>query len=64
MLDIRTAASQLTPPRSTATAPSLDEVAALRDGNVIPIYREIMADMETPVSAYLKLAAGAVLVPA
>jgi anthranilate synthase component I len=38
---------------------SLDEVDALRDqGNVIPIYREIMADMETPVSAYLKIASG------
>lgn len=38
---------------------SLDEVDALRDqGNVIPIYREIMADMETPVSAYLKIANG------
>jgi anthranilate synthase component 1 len=38
---------------------SLEEVAALRDqGNIIPIYREIMADMETPVSAYLKIAHG------
>ncbi|HUG15946.1 MAG TPA: anthranilate synthase component I [Thermomicrobiales bacterium] len=38
---------------------TLDEVAALRDrGNVIPVYREIMADMETPVSAYLKIADG------
>jgi anthranilate synthase component 1 len=38
---------------------SLDEVAALRaEGNVIPIYREIMADLETPVSAYLKIAGG------
>ncbi|MGH9174450.1 MAG: hypothetical protein ACRD1H_08835, partial [Vicinamibacterales bacterium] len=38
---------------------SLEEVARLRDqGNVIPIYREIMADMETPVSAYLKVAGG------
>ena len=38
---------------------TLDEVAALREqGNVIPIFREIMADMETPVSAYLKVAAG------
>jgi anthranilate synthase component 1 len=38
---------------------SLDDVAALRtEGNVIPIYREIMADMETPVSAYLKIADG------
>ena len=34
---------------------SLDDVIALREqGNVIPIYREIMADLETPVSAYLK----------
>jgi len=26
-----------------------------RDGNVIPVYREVLADLETPVSAYLKL---------
>ncbi len=26
-------------------------------GNLIPVYREILADMETPVSAYLKLSA-------
>ncbi len=26
-----------------------------REGNLIPVYREILADMETPVSAYLKL---------
>jgi anthranilate synthase component 1 len=38
---------------------SLDDVAALRErGNVIPVYREIMADLETPVSAYLKIAGG------
>lgn len=38
---------------------SLDEVAGLRDqGNVIPVYRELIADLETPVSAYLKLAEG------
>ncbi len=38
---------------------SRDEVLALRDqGNIIPIYREIMADLETPVSAYLKVAEG------
>jgi anthranilate synthase component 1 len=40
-------------------SPSLDEVRALRDqGNLCPIYREIMADLETPVSAYLKVAHG------
>jgi len=27
-----------------------------RQGNLIPVYREILADLETPVSAYLKLA--------
>ncbi|MBX6342359.1 MAG: hypothetical protein IRY97_07865 [Thermomicrobiaceae bacterium] len=34
--------------------PSLDEVAVLAErGNIIPIYRELFADLETPVSAYL-----------
>ncbi len=38
---------------------SIEEVEKLKtQGNVIPIYREIMADMETPVSAYLKIANG------
>src|SRR5574341_253560 len=27
-------------------------------GNVVPVYKTVMADLETPVSAYLKLAAG------
>ncbi|MBT3349766.1 MAG: anthranilate synthase component I [Nitrospinaceae bacterium] len=31
-------------------------VELARKGNIIPVYREIMADMETPVSAYLKIA--------
>jgi anthranilate synthase component I len=39
--------------------PSLAEVAELSDrGNVIPVYRELLADLETPVSAYLKVARG------
>jgi anthranilate synthase component 1 len=45
-----------------STRPSLDEViriAAERDDvRAIPIYREIMADLETPVSAYLKVRNG------
>jgi anthranilate synthase component I len=46
------------PPRGRYSL-TLDEVSALRNqGNVIPVYREIMADMETPVSAYLKIAGG------
>ena len=37
--------------------PTLDEVEKLADqGNIVPIYREINADLETPVSAYLKIA--------
>ncbi|MDA1096802.1 MAG: anthranilate synthase component I [Chloroflexi bacterium] len=40
--------------------PTLDEVRALaRRGNLIPVYREIPADMETPVTAYLKVARSA-----
>jgi len=41
--------------------PTLDEVRALAanaEGNVVPVYRDVMADMETPVSAYLKVARG------
>ena len=37
--------------------PELDAVRAMADqGNLAPIYREIPADMETPVTAYLKVA--------
>ena len=40
-------------------SPSLDEVRALAtQGNVVPVYREVPADLETPVSAYLKVARG------
>jgi len=36
--------------------PSLEEVKSLaQDGNMVPIYRELPADLETPVSVYLKL---------
>lgn len=36
--------------------PSLDEVRSLAtQGNIIPIYCELPADLETPVSVYLKL---------
>ena len=41
--------------------PTLDEVkviAARGDGNIIPIYREVLADLETPVSAFLKVKRG------
>ena len=36
--------------------PTLEEVKNLKEhGNLVPIYREIVADLETPVSAYLKI---------
>ncbi len=39
--------------------PTLGEVRQLRKyGNIVPVYHEIMADLETPVSAYLKVARG------
>jgi hypothetical protein len=39
--------------------PTLEEVKKHRkDGNLIPVYREIVADLETPVSAFLKVNRG------
>ncbi|MDD5338345.1 MAG: anthranilate synthase component I [Dehalococcoidales bacterium] len=39
--------------------PSLEEAKKLKNqGNLLPVYREINADMETPVSAYLKITRG------
>ena len=39
--------------------PTLEQVKArAREGNTIPVYRSIHADLETPVSAYLKVARG------
>ncbi len=39
--------------------PSLEQVASYEgNANLVPVYREINADLETPVSAYLKVANG------
>ncbi len=39
--------------------PALEEVRKLKkDGNLVPVYREIVADLETPVSAFLKINRG------
>ncbi len=39
--------------------PTLDEARALAaQGNVAPVFREVPADLETPVSAFLKVARG------
>ena len=39
--------------------PTLEEVRQLGEkGNLVPIYREIQADLETPVSAFLKVVRG------
>src|SRR5581483_2061817 len=45
--------------RAGAVWPARDDLAALaRQGNLIPIYREILADLDTPVSAFLKIHRG------
>src|SRR5438132_8535808 len=45
-----------TVPRSLY-APSLEEVVQLFDqGDLVPVYRVLSADLETPVSVYLKVA--------
>ncbi|MGD9762952.1 MAG: anthranilate synthase component I [Candidatus Binatia bacterium] len=37
-------------------APDFDSFAELADhGNLVPVYREVLADLDTPVSAFLKL---------
>jgi anthranilate synthase component 1 len=39
--------------------PTLKEFKSLaEEGNLVPVYREVLADFETPVSAYLKVAEG------
>jgi len=40
-------------------SPMLEEVKRLKDkGNLVPVWREIVADLETPVSAFLKINRG------
>src|SRR5688500_15798338 len=42
-----------------AVYPSLEQARELaKRGNLIPVYREVLADMETPVSVYRKVARG------
>jgi anthranilate synthase component I len=39
-------------------SPSLDDfLGSAQQGNLVPVYREVLADLETPVSAFLKLRA-------
>ncbi|MFN8507756.1 MAG: anthranilate synthase component I [Dehalococcoidia bacterium] len=41
--------------------PTLEEVKAIAakgEGNLVPVYREVIADLETPVSAFLKVREG------
>ena len=45
--------------QTTLYTPALSDVRAMMGrGNIVPIYREVPADLETPVSAYLKVARG------
>ncbi|MBI2724097.1 MAG: anthranilate synthase component I [Chloroflexi bacterium] len=44
---------------SAGCIPTVEDVRAMAGrGNVVPVYREVIADLETPVSAYLKVARG------
>src|SRR5690348_17373468 len=46
-------------PRAGATWPARSDMRSLaREGNVVPVCREILADLETPVSAFLKIHRG------
>ena len=41
------------------TSPTRDQfIAKARDGNLIPVWREVLAEIETPVSAFRKVAGG------
>jgi anthranilate synthase component 1 len=43
----------------TGYLPTLDDAKAMAGrGNIVPVYREVVADLETPVSAFLKVARG------
>jgi anthranilate synthase component 1 len=43
---------------SAYTPNASDFLELARQGNLVPVFREILADTETPVSAYLKIARG------
>ena len=46
-----------TPVQMIGTAPAVEAVIGhLRQNRAVPVYRELLSDLETPVSAYLKLA--------
>ena len=45
--------------RAEGCVPSLEEARAMvGQGTVLPVYREVLADTETPVSAFMKIARG------
>ena len=47
------------PPGAVGVYPSIEQARELaKRGNLIPVYREVLADMETPVSVYRKIARG------
>src|SRR5579864_7402721 len=46
------------PPSNAPTTPSLREFQQLaREYSLVPVYRTVAADLETPVSAFLRIAA-------
>ena len=46
----------MTGPRDLTVRPSLDEFRALaRTHTVVPVWTEVLADLETPLAAFVKL---------
>ena len=45
-------------PHVSPSLPAVRALAAAGGGNCVPVYRELVGDLETPVTAYLKLASG------
>lgn len=51
--------ARVSPVREVAVKPNLEEFCQLaKQGNVVPVYAQLAADFETPLSAYLKVRDG------
>src|SRR5690606_4800564 len=58
-VDAHRAAARACKGTTSMIHPSLAEFSAVaRPGALVPVFREILADLETPVSAYMKIAQG------
>ena len=53
-----TASLSAPPPRIQPALETVRSLAAAGSGNRVPVYRDVMGDLDTPVTAYLKLVRG------